>query len=49
MQRLKCKDCKYFKRTNIPAARSGYCRGNEKYKDVWIGCGTRACEKFEKK
>lgn len=51
---LKCKDCKYFKREQIRASRSGYCT-HEKWKgSPWgntsplMGCGTHACELFEK-
>lgn len=51
----KCKDCKYFRRENIRASRSGVCV-HEKWKEVekyyggtspLIGCGTHACELFK--
>lgn len=56
MEISKCKDCKYFKKSTIKAARTGECREPKhleseyvkKYGNPWIGCGRCACDKFSK-
>lgn len=53
----KCKDCKWFQREHLSGSRSGWCihekwKDNKNYgggKSYLMGCGTIACNDFQKK